>query len=186
MSEKPLTEENSFPLETVLVMQGGGSLGAYECRVYKSLARHGKKFDVVAGTSIGAINAAIITASTEDENPARKLEDFWLEVSQSIGPPIPMFLSDKKRSIISTTFAAMWGNPKAFIPRWFKPDTPFNYQISFGLPYPLLDITPLKQTVPKYVDFAQLKKKGPSSEEEKLQGPSSNNIISLNVCILFF
>ena len=87
-----------------------------------------------------------------------------------------MFLSDKNRSIISTTFAAMWGNPKAFIPRWFKPDTPFNYQISFGLPYPLLDITPLKQTVPKYVDFAQLKKKGPSSEEEKLQGPSSNNI----------
>jgi predicted acylesterase/phospholipase RssA len=39
MSEKPLTEENSFPLETVLVMQGGGSLGAYECGVYKSLAR---------------------------------------------------------------------------------------------------------------------------------------------------
>ena len=75
---------------------------------YTSLLQgHGKKFDVVAGTSIGAINAAIITASTEDENPARKLEDFWLELSQSIGPPIPMFLSDKKRSIISTTFAAM-------------------------------------------------------------------------------
>lgn len=35
-------------LETVLVMQGGGSLGAYECGAYKSLARHGVTFDIVA------------------------------------------------------------------------------------------------------------------------------------------
>ena len=40
-----------------LVMQGGGSLGAYECGVYKTLKRHGLEFDIVAGTSIGAINA---------------------------------------------------------------------------------------------------------------------------------
>ena len=52
-------EKNDFELETVLVMQGGGSLGAYECGVYKALARYVKKFDIVAGTSIGAINAAI-------------------------------------------------------------------------------------------------------------------------------
>jgi NTE family protein len=49
--------------ETVLVMQGGGSLGAYECGVYKTLARHGIKFNVVAGTSIGAINAGIVAGS---------------------------------------------------------------------------------------------------------------------------
>ena len=35
-------------LETVLVMQGGGSLGAYECGVYKALSKRGKKFDIVA------------------------------------------------------------------------------------------------------------------------------------------
>jgi NTE family protein len=49
--------------ETVLIMQGGGSLGAYECGVYKSLTRQGIKFDIVAGTSIGAINAGIIAGS---------------------------------------------------------------------------------------------------------------------------
>ena len=50
-------EKNDFELETVLVMQSGGSLGAYECGVYKTLARFFKKFDIVVGTSIEAINA---------------------------------------------------------------------------------------------------------------------------------
>ena len=43
--------------ETVLIMQGGGSLGAYECGVFKALYKNGIRFDIVAGTSIGAINA---------------------------------------------------------------------------------------------------------------------------------
>ena len=44
-------------------MQGGGSLGAYECGVYKTLEKHDIKLDIIAGTSIGAINAAIISGS---------------------------------------------------------------------------------------------------------------------------
>jgi Patatin-like phospholipase/Patatin phospholipase len=48
--------------ETVLVLQGGGSLGAYECGIYKTLAGHDIKFDTIAGTSIGAVNAAIISS----------------------------------------------------------------------------------------------------------------------------
>jgi NTE family protein len=39
----------------------------------------------------------------------------------------------------------------------------------------LFDITPLKQTVSKYVDFAQLKKKASSLEQEKQQGHSSSS-----------
>lgn len=50
-------EKNDFVLKTVLVRQSGGSLGAYECGVYKALARYVKKFDIVVGTSIEAINA---------------------------------------------------------------------------------------------------------------------------------
>ena len=64
-------------LEAVLVMQGGGSLGAFECGVYKTLSNKGIKFDIISGTSIGAINAAIIVGSKNDE-PERVLEDFWL------------------------------------------------------------------------------------------------------------
>ena len=49
-------KQNELSVETVLVMQGGGSLGAYECGVYKTLAKHNIKFDIVSGTSIGALN----------------------------------------------------------------------------------------------------------------------------------
>jgi len=47
--------------ETVLVLQGGRALGAYECGVYKALEEQGITPDLVAGVSIGAVNAAIIT-----------------------------------------------------------------------------------------------------------------------------
>jgi len=109
-------DNDSRKLETVLVMQGGGSLGAYECGVYKALSKHGKRFDIVAGTSIGAINAAIITSSVEDDNPSKKLEDFWA------GSPIAFSLSDKNRAMVSTTYSATWGNPNAFIPNWMLPE----------------------------------------------------------------
>ena len=46
--------------ETVLVLQGGGSLGAYKYGVYKMIAKHDIKFDILAGSSIGAINSSII------------------------------------------------------------------------------------------------------------------------------
>lgn len=155
--------KNDFELETVLVLQGGGSLGAYECGVYKTLARYVKKFDIVAGTSIGAINAAIITATIQDENPSRNLEDFWLNLAQSIGSPISLQLSDKTRRIMSTVFAATWGNPKAFIPKWLKPES-FAYPV-FGLPYPIFDISPLKETLSKYVNFEQLRKREDSNAD---------------------
>ena len=59
---KEQISEKELPIETVLVLQGGGSLGAYECGVYKTLVKHNIKFDIVSGTSIGALNAAIIAA----------------------------------------------------------------------------------------------------------------------------
>ena len=46
--------------ETVLVMQSGGSLGAYECGIYKTLARHNIWFDVISGSSLGSVNSTII------------------------------------------------------------------------------------------------------------------------------
>ncbi|HJS81408.1 MAG TPA: patatin-like phospholipase family protein, partial [Nitrososphaera sp.] len=80
--------------ETVLVMQGGGSLGAYECGVYKALAKHDIKFDIIAGTSIGAVNAGIIIGARTDE-PAKVLEDFWLTIADI---SIPSYLPDLTRA----------------------------------------------------------------------------------------
>ena len=73
--------------ESVLVLQGGGSLGAYECGVYKTLAKHGLKFDILAGSSIGAINSSIIcSAQNADKDAAEVLEDFWLTLAENNVP----------------------------------------------------------------------------------------------------
>jgi NTE family protein len=62
-------------IENILIMQGGGSLGAFACGVYKGLAKRNVLVDIAAGTSIGAVNAAIIAGSKSD-HPERDLEDF--------------------------------------------------------------------------------------------------------------
>jgi NTE family protein len=70
-------------LENVLILQGGGSLGAFGCGVFKALVNNNIKLDIVAGTSIGGINAAIIAGSKDEKHPEQMLEQFWLELSQS-------------------------------------------------------------------------------------------------------
>src|SRR5262245_6248540 len=65
--------------QVVLVLQGGGALGAYQVGVYQALHEAGVEPDWIVGTSIGAINAALIAGNP----PARRLEvlrDFWCRV----------------------------------------------------------------------------------------------------------
>jgi NTE family protein len=77
-----IRHEESRKIENVLVMQGGGSLGAFACGVFKALVKHKVRIDIVAGTSIGAVNAAIIVGS-KSGHPEKDLEDFWLEIGES-------------------------------------------------------------------------------------------------------
>src|SRR6476469_3281415 len=80
-------------LENVLIMQGGGSLGSFACGVFKTLVKQNVRIDIVAGTSIGAVNAAIIVGSKSD-HPEKDLEDFWIEIGESnlnIVPDIFMY-----------------------------------------------------------------------------------------------
>jgi NTE family protein len=74
---------NNNKLENVLILQGGGSLGAFGCGVFKALANNNIKVDIIAGTSIGGINAAIIAGSKDAKHPEHLLEQFWLELSES-------------------------------------------------------------------------------------------------------
>jgi len=60
----------------VLVLQGGGALGAYQLGVYEALHDAGIEPDWVIGTSIGAINAAII-AGNPPSRRVERLEAFW-------------------------------------------------------------------------------------------------------------
>jgi NTE family protein len=65
----------------VLVLQGGGALGAYQVGVYQALHERGIQPDWVIGTSIGAINAALI-AGNRPENRLQRLHAFWDRVKQ--------------------------------------------------------------------------------------------------------
>ncbi len=65
-----------LPGRMVLVFQGGGALGAYQVGVYQALHEARIEPDWVIGTSIGAINAAIIAGNAVDRRMER-LAAFW-------------------------------------------------------------------------------------------------------------
>jgi NTE family protein len=94
--------------QRALVLQGGGSLGAYEAGAYQALYERVTKSDrengekdkpflnIVAGTSIGAINAAIIVSYVVENNTwegsSERLNEFWEYLSkQSPLDQIPGF-----------------------------------------------------------------------------------------------
>jgi len=62
--------------QIALVLQGGGALGAYQVGVYQALHEAGIEPDWVIGTSIGAINGAII-AGNEPAQRLERLNAFW-------------------------------------------------------------------------------------------------------------
>jgi NTE family protein len=68
-----VSQEETFDTQRALIFQGGGALGAYEAGVFKEIYNKVKRndeeisnkkqnnlFNIVAGTSIGAINAAVL------------------------------------------------------------------------------------------------------------------------------
>ena len=65
--------------QIVLVLQGGGALGAYQGGVFQALMEGGIAPDWVIGTSIGAINAAII-AGNPPERRLERLNIFWQRI----------------------------------------------------------------------------------------------------------
>jgi NTE family protein len=66
----------------VLILQGGGALGAYQAGVYEALAEANLHPDWVAGISIGAINATII-AGNRPNLRVEKLRQFWEGITSS-------------------------------------------------------------------------------------------------------
>lgn len=74
------------PGQIVLVLQGGGALGAYQVGAYQALHEAGIEPDWVIGTSIGAINAALIAGNRREQRLA-KLSEFWegVEWHQPLG-----------------------------------------------------------------------------------------------------
>ena len=137
--------------ETVLVLQGGGALGAYQAGVYEELVRGGHAPDWVAGISIGAINAAII-AGNPPERRAERLRQFWELISSQLLLS-PLTDGEDARTYFnqaSASCAMMFGLPGFSEPRlpppWFHPSGAAQ-ALSF------YDTAPLKRTLAELVDF---------------------------------
>lgn len=169
---------NHGDVENVLVLQGGGSLGAFSCGVFKALAESGIKIDIIAGTSIGGINAAII-AGCRSGRPEADLERFWLDLAENsidLTPPVatpggnggPDYYSRyyqqagiALKHALSFYSSAMYGNNIMFVPRW-RPDyaaTDPQYFRPQQWTY-IYDHSPLAATLEKYVDYDKLRPGG--------------------------
>lgn len=101
--------------QVVLVLQGGGALGAYQAGVYQALREAGVEPDWVIGTSIGAINGALIAGSAPEER-LQRLEEFWHRVTHA---PLVQFAG------AAPFFGAWLANMMTIaggLPRFFAPN----------------------------------------------------------------
>ena len=85
----PSAQAAGLPGQVVLVLQGGGALGAYQVGVYEAMHDAGIEPDWVIGTSIGAINGALIAGNRPDQRLTR-LRTFWRNVEQQMTTAGPL------------------------------------------------------------------------------------------------
>ncbi len=148
MSQAPMNLDVASLGQQVLVLQGGGALGAYQVGVYQALDQFGVDLDWVVGTSIGAINAAIIAGSPRAERMHR-LRAFWKRVEH--GHMFDGFLPSRLSSPLRNWLAVSVG-----ITGFFKPHAP-----AFLNPFLALSpgevgyysTKPLRDTLADLIDF---------------------------------
>jgi NTE family protein len=134
--------------QIVLVLQGGGALGAYHAGVYHALHESGIEPDWIIGTSIGAINASLIAGNPTDDR-LEALKAFWTRMAYRppFGVPSWTGLPDT---------IAYWRTLLRGIPDFFEP----NHGAFLGTHVPLgtdqagfYSTTPLEKTLLELVDF---------------------------------
>ena len=138
--------------QKVLVLQGGGALGAYQVGVYQALHEAGIEPDWVVGTSIGAINASLI-AGSEPADRLDRLEEFWSRVEHG-----PMHRLLGAMPVFGPLFATMF-TMSAGISAFFRPNP-----LAFMGPHASLgsdaagyyDTAQLRATLGELVDFGRI------------------------------
>ena len=149
-----------------LVLQGGGALGAYQCGVYEALHEAGIRPDWFAGTSIGAINAAIL-AGNAPERRAERLREFWETICEPAGVlawPFQAFAAgavwlppslglNAGMAAVSALGALAHGQRGFFTPRLLPP---FALHDGSAAATSFYDTSPLKATLERLVDFDRI------------------------------
>lgn len=169
--------------ERALILQGGGSLGAYEVGAYKAGYQFVKyrdmkegdterpMFDIIAGTSIGAINSAILTSYVIEkktwEGSVERLIDFWNYIStESIPDKFADYMmswwgywnkffmdvakGETARRYYSSKEFAITGAPNVFSPPHAEPDKKFFDPLNSWYRY---DNSPLKKSLERFAKF---------------------------------
>jgi len=136
---------------SVLVLQGGGALGAYQAGVYEGMHEHGFAPDWVTGVSIGAVNAALI-AGNPLQSRLERLREFWDRVSSGLPIVAPAQVDPVRIAVnrLSAATAATFG-----VPGFFTPRIPPAILAPDGTPQALsvYDTSPLRETLDELVDF---------------------------------
>jgi len=144
-SEKQKAQER----QVVLVLQGGGALGAYQAGVYHALHENDIEPDWIVGTSIGAINASLIAGNVRADR-LEQLKEFWTRMAYRppFGVPAWTGLPDT---------LAYWNTLLRGIPAFFAP----NPAAFLGTHVPLrvdsagfYSTAPLEKTLRELVDFS--------------------------------
>ena len=141
--------------QIVLVLQGGGALGAYQAGVYEALHEAGVEPDWVIGTSIGAIHAGIIAGNPVEKRLAG-IKTFWKRVETEFHPMLTSIGSMMGQNI-PQMMTMMNGianfckpNPSAMTSSKLTPDAAAFYSTE-----------PLKTTLGDLIDFSQVEKNAP-------------------------
>jgi NTE family protein len=140
----------NIPGQVVLVLQGGGALGAYQVGVYEALHDAGIEPDWVIGTSIGAINAAIIAGNPPGDRIER-LNAFWrhVELPEFIPGPLDWL---GYGNLVSNLTTVLRGIPAFFEPNIAALRGAHAHVGAEAAAY--YSTEPLRRTLSELVDFA--------------------------------
>jgi NTE family protein len=126
-------------------------LGAYQAGAYAALHAHPELHPQrIAGSSIGAINGAIIAGNAPDKRVAQ-LQAFWSEARLEVAPLVPDAMAAPWRhmySWLAVLQTRLFGRAGQFQPR--LPELLFSSVPS------VYELAPLERSLRKYVDFARL------------------------------
>lgn len=172
-------------VQRALVLQGGGAPGAYQAGAFKALYEKLRMtmendyndsnkplFDIVAGTSIGAINGAILISYFQEnrtwKGSAERLEEFWKYLSNPTPPQIAEALQkwreEKEKgnnpTVASEEAARRYYSVKEFlksgVANVFKPIYPPREDKRFydsENQWLVYDNGPLRKSIEKFVRF---------------------------------
>jgi NTE family protein len=137
--------------QIVLVLQGGGALGAFQAGVFEALQEAGIEPGWIIGTSIGAINAALI-AGNKPADRLPRLHEFWSRIRSK--PLIGQWWSAALDAAFANLSVLVGG-----LPDFFRP----NFHAFWGIHHPVgleqaafYTMGPLKTTLGELIDFNQL------------------------------